>query len=107
MSPRLEASDVDVPEKESLVVRGLELDNLDWLDIVLPHEEKQLDAHRVPREDGEIHSLLIDSGAQRVGSAGLRLEWSPGRPLPKTALLLGRISDRHGKVSECCLIGRS
>src|SRR6516162_10482846 len=66
MSARLEASDVDVPEKESLVFRGLELDNLDWLDVILPNEEKQLDAYRVPREDGEIHSLLIDGGAQRV-----------------------------------------
>jgi hypothetical protein len=52
-----------MPKKESLVGGGLELDDLNWLDVVLPREEKKLHACRVPREDGEIHAVLIDSGA--------------------------------------------
>jgi hypothetical protein len=54
MSARLEASDIDVPEEESLVVRGLELDDLDWLDVILPLKQKQLDGRGVRGEDGEI-----------------------------------------------------
>ena len=61
MSARLEAGDIDVPEKESLVVGGIELDDLDWLDVVLPLEDKQLDSRGIPGEDREIYSLFIDS----------------------------------------------
>ena len=50
-SARLEALDVDVPEKESLVVGGIELDDLDWLNVVLPLKEKQLDGRGIPGED--------------------------------------------------------
>jgi hypothetical protein len=48
---------------ESLVAGGFELDDLNWLDVIMPREEKKLDARCVPREDGEIHTLLIDSSA--------------------------------------------
>ena len=51
MSARLEAGDIDVPEKESLVVGGIELDDLDWLNVVLPLKEKQLDGRGIPGED--------------------------------------------------------
>jgi hypothetical protein len=56
MSARPEASDKDVPEKE----RGFELDDLDWLDVVVPLKQKQLDGRGIPGEDREIYSLLID-----------------------------------------------
>jgi hypothetical protein len=59
----LKTPDVDVPKKESLVRGGLELDDLNWLDVIMPREKKKLDARRVTREDREIHALLIDSGA--------------------------------------------
>jgi hypothetical protein len=62
MSSRLQASDVDVPEKESLVVRGLELDDLNRLDVILPLKQEQIDARGVSGEDREIYSLLVDSG---------------------------------------------
>ena len=42
MSTRLEALDVDVPEKESLVDGGIELDDLDRLDVIVPLKQKQL-----------------------------------------------------------------
>jgi hypothetical protein len=74
MSARFEALNIDVPEKESLVRGRLELDDLDRLGVVVFVEEKQLDAGGIPREDREIHSLFINGGAERVGSAGLRLE---------------------------------
>jgi hypothetical protein len=61
MSAGLKAPDIDVPEKESLVVVRFELDDLDWLDVVLPLKEKQLDRRGIPGEDREIYSLLIDS----------------------------------------------
>ena len=48
---RLEALDIDVPEKESLVVEGIELDDLDWLNVVLPLKEKQFDGRGIPGED--------------------------------------------------------
>src|SRR6516164_3781647 len=51
MSARLEALDIDVPKKESLVVGGIELDDLDWLNVVLPLKEKQLDGRGIPGED--------------------------------------------------------
>jgi hypothetical protein len=51
MSARLEAFDIDVPEKESLVVRGIELDDLDRLNVVLPLKEKQLDDRGISGED--------------------------------------------------------
>jgi hypothetical protein len=35
MRARLKALDIDVPEKESLMGGGLELDDLDWLDVVM------------------------------------------------------------------------
>jgi hypothetical protein len=57
------APDVDVPEKEGLVLGGSELDDLGRLDVILPLKEKQLDARGITGEDREIHSLLIDSGA--------------------------------------------
>jgi hypothetical protein len=45
------ALDIDVPEKESLVVGRFELDDLEWLDVVLPLKEKQLDRRGIPGED--------------------------------------------------------
>jgi hypothetical protein len=78
MSAGLEALDIDVPEKESLVDVGLELDDLDRLDIVVFVEEQQLDGGGIPGEDREIHPVFIDRGAERVGPAGLRLEGSQG-----------------------------
>ena len=51
MSARLEAPDVDVPEKKRLVDGRLELDDLDWLDVVLLGEEKQLNGGGISRED--------------------------------------------------------
>ena len=51
MRARLEALDIDVPEKESLVVGGIELDDLDWLNVVLPLKEKQFDGRGIPGED--------------------------------------------------------
>jgi hypothetical protein len=99
MSARLEAPEVDVPEKESLVVGRLELNDLDRLDVLLPLKQKQLDASGVSGEDREIYSLLVDSSTQGVGSAGLRLEWSPEYRLPSIAFLSGRLSSWHRKVS--------
>ena len=51
MSARPEAFDIDVPEKESLVVGRIELDDLDWLNVVLPLKEKQLDVRGIPGKD--------------------------------------------------------
>src|SRR5262249_49738426 len=76
MSTGFEALDIDVPEKESLVGVRLKLDDLDRLGIVMFVEEKQFDGGGIPGEDREIHSVLIDGGAERVGPAGLRLERS-------------------------------
>jgi hypothetical protein len=59
----LETPDVGMPKKESLVGVRLELDDLNWLDIIMPREEKKLDARCVSREDGKIHSLIVDGGA--------------------------------------------
>ena len=47
MSARLEAPDVDVPEKKGLVDGGLELDDLDWLDVVVSLKQKQLDGRGI------------------------------------------------------------
>ena len=74
MSARLEAPDVDVPEEKGLVDGGLELDDLDGLDVVLLVEEKQLNGGGISREDREIHSVFIDSSTEWPRSAGLRLE---------------------------------
>jgi len=54
MSARLEAPEVDVPEKESLVVGRFELNDLERLDVLLPLKQKQLDGRGVRGEDGEI-----------------------------------------------------
>jgi hypothetical protein len=43
MSARLEALDIDVPEKESVVGGGLEVDDLDRLEVVMLVEEKEFD----------------------------------------------------------------
>jgi hypothetical protein len=100
MSARLEALDVNVPEKESLVGGGLELDDLNRLDVVMLVEEKQFDGGGIPGEDREIHSLLIDRGTEWVGPAGLRLERSKGCRFPNIGFSLGDGNDGwHGKVS--------
>jgi hypothetical protein len=67
MSARLEAPEVNVPEKESLVVGRFELNDLDRQDVLLPLKQKQLDARGVSGEDREIYSLLVDSSTQGVG----------------------------------------
>jgi hypothetical protein len=51
VSARLEAPDVDVPEKKGLVDGRLESDDLDWLDVVVLVEEKQLNGGGISRED--------------------------------------------------------
>jgi hypothetical protein len=48
MSAGPEALDMYVPEEESLVDGGLELDDLHWLDVVMLVEEKQLDGRGIP-----------------------------------------------------------
>jgi hypothetical protein len=82
MSAWSEAVDMDVPEKESLVDSGLQLNDLDWLDVVMLVEKKQLDGSGIPGEDREIHSFLIDSSTEGMGSASLRLERSRRFLLP-------------------------
>jgi hypothetical protein len=55
VSARLEALHINVPEKESLMNRGLQLDSLHRLDVVLLVEKKQLNSGGMPGEDREIH----------------------------------------------------
>ena len=100
MSARLEALDMDVPEIESPVVLGVELDDLDRLEVVVLVEEKQFDGGGIPGEDREIHSPLIDRGTEGVGPAGLRLERRPGGRLPNIGFLLEDGNGGwHGKIS--------
>ena len=91
--------DINMPEKEGLVGRGLELDDLHGLEGNLPLKEKQLDARGVAGKDREIHSLRVDSSTQGMGSAGLGLEWSLRCRLPNIGfLLLESISGCHDKL---------
>jgi hypothetical protein len=100
MSARLEALDIDVPEKESLVGGGIELDDLDRLEVVMLVEEEQFDGGGIPGEDREIHSLLIDSSTEWVGSAGPGLERSQGCRFPNIGFRLGDGNGGwHGKIS--------
>jgi hypothetical protein len=100
MGARLQAPDIDVPEKESLVGGGFELDDLNGLDGVLPVKEKQLNTGGVAGENREIHSLLIDSSTQGVGSAGLGREWTLRFRLPNIGFpLADGISGCHVKLS--------
>jgi hypothetical protein len=100
MGARLEALDIDVPEKEGLVGVRLKLDDLHWLDVVMPLEEKQFNSRGIPGEDREIHSLLIDRSTEWVGAARLRLERSQGCRLPNIGFPLRDGNDGwHGKVS--------
>src|SRR5208282_4843551 len=63
-------------------------------------EEKQLDGGGIPGEDREIHSFLVDSGTERVRSAGPRLERSQGPRFPNFGFLLGDGKEAwHDKVS--------
>jgi hypothetical protein len=80
---------------------GVELDDLNWLEVVMPVEEKQLDGAGIPGEDREIHAILIDRGTEWVGSAGLCLEWNKGCRFANIGFLLadGSGAPWHGKVS--------
>ena len=71
MSARPEAFDIDVPEKESLVVGRIELDDLDWLNVVLPLKEKQLDGRGIREKTEKFTpslSTVAPNGWGRPGS---------------------------------------
>jgi hypothetical protein len=89
MSARLEALDIDVPEKEGLVAGGLELDDLVWLNVIMLVEQKQFDSGGISREDREIHSSLVDTSTEWVGSAGLRLKRRQRDRFPNIGFSLG------------------
>ena len=64
-------------------------------------EEKLLYGSGIPGENREIHSLLIDSSTEWVGSAGLGLERSQGCQFPNIGLPLRDSNGGwHGKVSR-------
>jgi hypothetical protein len=99
-SAGFEALDIDVPKEESLVDAGLELDDLEWLDVVVLVEEKQFDSRGISGEDREIHSLLIDRSSEWVSPAGLRLERSQGIRLLNIGFSLGYGDEGwHGNLS--------
>jgi hypothetical protein len=99
MSAGLKALDIDVPEKPRLVVRR-ELDDLNWLDVVMLVEEQQFDTGGIAGKDREIHSLLIDRSTQWMRLAGLRLEGSLGFLLSNVGFTLWHGNDGcHRKFS--------
>jgi hypothetical protein len=73
MSTGWKAFDIDMPEVKRPVVVGVQLEDLDRLLAVMGVEEEEFDGDGIPGEDREVHTLLIDGGAERVGSAGLCL----------------------------------
>jgi hypothetical protein len=81
-------------------IRGVELDDLDRLEVVMLVEEKQFDGGGIPGEDREVHSLLIDRSTEWVGPAGLRPVRSQGCRFPTTGFpLRDGNGGWHGKVS--------
>ena len=45
----------------------VERDRRDRMHVVVPVEEEQLDARRLLREEGEVHSPVVDGRAERLG----------------------------------------
>ena len=64
-----ETLDVHVPEEERLVDGRVQRHNLDRLPIVVRVEEQQFDRRGIPRENGEVHAVLVGDGAKRMGMA--------------------------------------
>jgi hypothetical protein len=77
---------------------------LDWLNVVLPLKEKQLDGRGI-REKTEKFTPSLSTVAP---SAVLRREWGLGFRLPNVAFPLENcISGWHGKVPGCWWMGHS
>src|SRR3974390_271452 len=74
MSARLQAPDIRMPEKESLVHGRFEFNDLNRLDVLLAVKQQQLHSVGIAREDGEVDSVSIDGSAQGVRSPGFDLE---------------------------------
>jgi hypothetical protein len=73
MGARPKALDIDMPEKESLVVGRIEFDDLDGLNVVLPLKEKQLDGLAFREKTEKFTpslSTVAPRGWGRPGSVG-------------------------------------
>jgi hypothetical protein len=62
-----EATDVHVPEVEAAVPDRVERDSRDRVHVVVSVEEKQLDARRLLREEGEVDPPIVDGRPERLG----------------------------------------